>query len=86
MLIDGVSIVKDDTPASETPNLPEKLNVSVAAGAELRLEFTGTNRIDRLTLGGVPVSGIVSAATHPDYITGDGAFEIFPNGTIMIFR
>jgi len=58
----------------------------VAADAQLRLEFTGTNRIDRLTLGGVPVSGIVSAATHPDYITGDGALEILSKGTILLFR
>ena len=86
VLIDGVSIMKDNTPVAETPELPEKLEVSVAAGAELRLEFAGTNRIDRLTLGGVPVSGIVSAATHPDYITGDGALEIIPKGTLLIFR
>ena len=84
--IDGVSIVKDNTPVAETPDLPEKLEVSVAAGAELRLEFTGTNRIDRLSLGGVAVSGIVSAATHPEYITGDGALEILPKGTILLFR
>ena len=84
--IDGVSIVKDNTPVAETPDLPEKLEVSVAAGAELRLEFTGTNRIDRLSLGGVAVSGIVSAATHPEYITGDGAFEILPKSTILLIR
>ena len=84
--IDGVSIMKDETDEEETPNLPEKLEVSVAAGAELRLEFTGTNRIDRLSLGGRSVSGIVSAATHPDYITGDGAFEILPKGTMLLFR
>ncbi len=86
MLIDGVSIVKDETDEEETPNLPDKLEVSVAADAQLRLEFTGTNRIDRLTLGGVAVSGIVSAATHPEYITGDGALEILPKGTILLFR
>ena len=84
--IDGVSIVKDNTPVAETPELPEKLEVSVAAGAELRLEFTGTNRLERLTLGGRSVTGIISAATHPDYITGDGALEIQPKGTILLFR
>jgi len=31
-------------------------------------------------------SGIVSAQTHPAYITGDGAFEILPKGTILLFR
>ena len=86
VLIDGVSIVKDNTPVAETPDLPEKLEVSVAAGAELRLEFTGTNRIDRLTLGGRSVNGIISAATHPGYITGDGALEIQPKGTMILFR
>jgi len=86
VLIDGVSIVKDESDEEETPNLPEKLEVSVAADAQLRLEFTGTNRIDRLTLGGVPVSGIVSAQTHPTFITGDGAFEILPKGTVLFFR
>ena len=86
VLIDGVSIMKDKTDEEETPNLPEKLEVSVAAGAELRLEFTGTNRIDRLSLGGRSVTGIISAATYPDYITGDGAFEILPKGTMLLFR
>ena len=86
VLIDGVSIMKDETDEEETPNLPEKLEVSVAAGAELRLEFTGTNRIDRLSLGGRSVTGIISATTHPDYITGDGAFEILPKGTMLLFR
>jgi hypothetical protein len=86
VLIDGVSIVKDETDEDETPNLPEKLDIAVAADAQLRLEFTGTNRIDRLTLGGVPVSGIVSAQTHPAFITGAGAFEILPKGTVLFFR
>ena len=86
VLIDGVSIVKEGLNLAETPDLPEKLDIAVAAGAQLRLEFTGTNRIDRLTLGGVPVSGIVSAQTYPAYITGDGAFEILPKGTMMIIR
>ena len=86
VLIDGVSIMKDETDEEETPNLPEKLDIAVAADAQLRLEFTGTNRIDRLSLGGRSVTGIISAATHPDYITGDGAFEIQPKGTILLFR
>ena len=86
VLIDGVSIVKESMDLAETPDLPEKLDIAVAADAQLRLEFTGTNRINRLTLGGVPVSGIVSAQTHPAFITGDGAFEILPKGTMLIFR
>ena len=86
VLIDGVSIVKEGQDLAETPDLPEKLDIAVAADAQLRLEFTGTNRINRLTLGGVPVSGIVSAQTHPAYITGDGAFEILPKGTMLLFR
>ena len=86
VLIDGVSIVKDETDEDETPNLPEKLDIAVAADAQLRLEFTGTNRIDRLSLGGRSVTGIISAQTHPAFITGDGALEIQPKGTILLFR
>ena len=86
VLIDGVSIVRESMDLAETPDLPEKLDITVAADAQLRLEFTGTKRINRLTLGGVFVSGIVSAQTHPAFITGDGAFEILPKGTILLFR
>ena len=63
-----------------------KLDIAVAADAQLRLEFTGTNRIDRLSLGGRSVTGIISAQTHPAFITGDGALEIQPKGTILLFR
>ena len=54
--------------------------------AELALVIYVSARIDRLSLGGRSVTGIISAATHPDYITGDGALEIQPKGTILLFR
>jgi len=64
-LIDGVSI----TPASDlSPDgipLPEALMISVADGAFVQLSFAGTQKVDRVKLGGRFVSGVISQETYP---------------------
>ena len=56
-------------------------------GATLNLDFGGTLRSGAITLGGSRVTeGTVNAQSHPAYITGTGALEVVPVGTLLIFR
>ena len=84
--VDAVSIVKADDLAAEAPSVPEKLQLSVAAGAKLRLDYPGTIKVDHLRLGGRSVTGTVTAAKYPDFLSGPGAIEIMPKCTFIIFR
>ena len=59
---------------------------NAATGAKLRLDYPGTIRLDRLELGGRGVSGTVTAARYPDYISGPGAVEVRAKATVILFR
>ena len=85
--VDGVSIVKVDEAAQTAPTLPSKVRIDVAEGARLALDYPGTNRVRGVWFGGVPADGrIVDAAAYPDYVSGIGALEIVPSGTLLLFR
>ena len=84
-MLDAVSIVHVGD-LQPTDGFSEDMVVEVAAGAKLGVCFAGTNRIDRLRLGGRSVHGFVDAKSHPDYITGTGVFEVRPHGSVLIFR
>jgi autotransporter-associated beta strand protein len=63
-------------------NLANEADVSVAIGATLQLNFTGSDTIDELTLGGVAKSpGTYNAANSGGFITGTGSL-IVQNGPI----
>ena len=81
----GVSLVKVDSPLAETA-IPSDLRVRVAAGAQLRLDFAGTKKVDSVRLGGQSVYGVISAKTYPEYILGEGAFECEQKGVVLIIR
>ena len=83
--VDEVSVTKTAF-AADVPDVPETAQVSVAAGAKLRLDYPGTIRLDRLELGGRGVSGTVTAARYPDYISGPGAVEVRAKATVILFR
>ena len=85
--VDGVSIVKVDEAAQTAPTLPSKVRIDVAEGARLALDYPGTNRVRGVWFGGVSADGrIVDAATYPDYVSGIGALEIVPSGSLLLFR
>lgn len=75
-MIDGVSIVQVRHDPDAGAVLPETLRISVAQGARLRLDFDGTNNVDVLWLDGRRITGIVSAETHPEYISGYGTLNV----------
>jgi len=75
-MIDGVSL----TPAAgellaETPDVPEDIEISVARGAELALDFPGTMKVGRLRVNGHAVYGTIRASDAPGVISGQGAIE-----------
>lgn len=80
--VDAVSIRRvDERRYAERENAPlfgEKTKVSVAAGAQLRVDFEGTNKIDELRLGGHRVKGYIDVADWPEYLSGRGCFFVKP--------
>lgn len=73
--VDDISITRiRETPATFT--LPEDTYVRVAAGAQVRLDFTNSVNVARLRLGNRNIYGVADASTHPRYISGLGSFTV----------
>ena len=82
-IIDGVSLEQVTETFAATPNMPKDLNIKVSDGALLSLDFSGTQTVRRLVLGGVPYSGLVTEATDPEHLAGRGALLVEPPGLII---
>ena len=70
-------------------DLPGHLNIEVADGARLHLDFAGTNVVNSLRIAGRSYVGDVSQATHPELypaLSGPGTLSIMPKGTTILFR
>lgn len=86
-LVDAVSLkAVDAADVPATPGLSEETAVSVANGARMELEFSGTQKIAELCLGDKRVHGIVSASTNPEYLSGPGSFEVPEQAFSIIIR
>lgn len=85
-VVDGISIKKIVDVPKTVPSVPKDLRITVAEGAKLNLDFKGKITVRTLKLGGTGCIGPVSAATHPDYITGDGEIEVEPHGMTILLR
>ena len=73
----GNTTITDGTLALASALLADTSAVAIASGAKLALNFTGTDTIATLTLGGTPISpGSYSAATHPAWFTGTGSLTV----------
>lgn len=87
VLIDDVSIVA--SPATSTiaeDVFGTDLAIEVASGAKLALDYDGTARVASVRLAGRKVSGLLSAAAYPAYLSGRGMLYVQPRGTCMTFR
>ena len=78
---DGNTIVNAGTlrlgTGTTTTNLANAADVVVASGATLHLDYTGTDTIDELWLGGVRKSpGVYSSANSGGFITGPGTLTV----------
>ena len=77
------------TGAQRPIDLPEHLNIEVADGARLHLDFAGTNVVNSLRIAGKSYVGEVSLATRPELypaLSGPGTLMITPKGSLLIFR
>ncbi len=73
----GDTTVSAGTLALGTAGLNDLATVSISSGAFLALNFSGTDPIGGLTLGGVPLAaGTYSATTHPAFLTGTGQLVV----------
>ncbi|MCX6924427.1 MAG: autotransporter-associated beta strand repeat-containing protein, partial [Verrucomicrobia bacterium] len=73
----GDTTVERGTLAITQPVLATTAKVSINSGAVLRLDFSGTNAIDGLILGGVTMPpGLYNASTTPAQIAGSGSLLI----------
>ena len=83
--LDEFSLVRSADVADATGDWDEMV-VNVAQGAKLDLDYIGTNKVHTVRLGNHRRTGIISAETYPDFVTGSGALEVTPIGTVMRFR
>jgi hypothetical protein len=69
--------------------LPKDLNIEVAEGARLQLDFAGTNEVFSLRIAGRKCSGYISAETRPDLfpaLSGPGTLYIRDRGLLIVVR
>ncbi len=87
-LVDDVAIVAAPM-AAQTDlenNIPETLELEIAAGATLNLDFDGTAEVRRVTFAGRSVVGDISHTTCPIWVMGRGVLHVTPRGTTLVVR
>ena len=84
--IDGVSVRKVSASEPVAPEMPSELSVEVAADAQLRLDFAGTNTVQSVRLGGRRRSGFITAERFPGLVFGTGTLYVEPKGVLIIYR
>jgi autotransporter-associated beta strand protein len=74
----GSTTVEEGTLSLASASLADDSSVTVATGATLALNFTGTDDVAAITLGAAPPlgPGTYSASTHPGLLSGTGALRI----------
>lgn len=84
LFIDQISVKK--VAEDVQPELPEKLELDLAKGVKMRLDYAGTLELDTLRLNGVSVAGLIDASHPSGLVTGTGRLYVRPKGTVLIFR
>lgn len=84
LFIDQISVKK--VAEDVLPELPEKLELDLAKGVKMRLDYAGTLELDTLRLNGVSVAGLIDASHPFGLVTGTGRLYVRPKGTVLIFR
>ena len=68
-----------------TMDMDPNLNIFIASGAKLELDYVGTNQIASVRIAGRRAVGVIDAARFPQYITGTGALRVKPLGLKVMF-
>lgn len=84
--VDALSLRQIPDISGGLPPFSENCRVSVAEGARLEVGFEGTNTVRELKLGGVEIKGVVDVADYPEYLSGQGVFNVVPWGTVISVR
>lgn len=84
--IDGVSFTRCHDTAAAAPTLPEHLKIELAKGATLLLDYTGKATCGAVRYNGTNYYGRISAATHPEFVTGLGELEAKPKGLLILVQ
>ncbi len=85
--IDDVEIRRiSDRFDDSAPALPASLEMSVAEGAHVVLDFRGVQKVESLRLGGHYVSGLVGAGTFPEYVSGSGVLDVPTRATLIVMK
>ena len=64
----------------------EKASWSLDGNSRLDLQFFGSVRLGELRINGSRVSGVFSAATQPDWVSGQGEIVVRERGTVIMLR
>ena len=83
-VLDGLVIEK--VTAGAVPQIPASVEINVADGAKLALDYIGTNTAYTVRYAGRSVTGDINAETCPDFVTGVGSLFVQPKGTMILFR
>jgi autotransporter-associated beta strand protein len=78
----GNTSVNGGTLELAQPSLATQSTVTVASGAALQMDFTSTNKIGGLVLGGInQPAGIYNATTSSPFLVGSGSLLVAPIAT-----
>ena len=87
LVLDDVSVARKDADRVVSESVfGEQMNIVVESGAKLALDYDGTAHVKSVRLAGHRVSGIISAAAYPAYLSGRGMLYVQPRGTCVTFR
>lgn len=81
-LIDAVAVEKVELAPLGTI-IPKRTELAVSNGARLNLNYLGTNTVDYLRYNGQLVEGLISAETHPEFVSGLGFLFSPAKGTLI---
>jgi len=84
-LLDDVTLERLDA-CDAMSLLPPTVEINVAEGARLELDFEGTLPVAGVTLGGAGRSHVIDAATYPEFVTGTGSLYTPAKGILILLR
>lgn len=86
-MIDFVSLERvDDAAVAPVPDIDQAAVLSVDDGARLELDYSGRKEVSEVRYAGRRVSGVISQATHPEFVSGPGELFAEPRGAVLVFR
>ena len=85
--IDDVEVRRiSDRFDDSAPVCASDLEISVAQGAHVVLDFRGVQKVESLRLGGHYVSGLIGANTFPEYLSGSGVLDVPARATVILMK